>query len=36
MDCKAVLAGAEVNHFIVTGEVLTDDRKLEAEEKTVF
>ncbi len=27
---------AEVNHFIVTGEVLTDDRKLEAEEKTVF
>mgnify|MGYP006175398521 FL=1 len=27
---------AEVNHFIVTGEVLTDDRKLEAEEETVF
>ena len=27
---------AEVNHFIVTGEVLTDDRKIESEEETVF
>ena len=27
---------AEVNHFIVTGEVLTDDRKIEIEEETVF
>jgi len=27
---------AEVNYFIVTGEVLTDERKIESEEETVF
>ena len=27
---------AEVTHFIVTGETLGDDRKMEVEDETVF